>query len=49
MVVSFLECYFLIKYLYSFEKQSQNVELWNICDVYLKSVLFLSTPLNYWN
>ena len=39
MVVSLLECYFLIKYLYSFENFIYKKRT-HICDVYLKTGVF---------
>ena len=39
MVVSLLECYFLIKYLYSFENFIYKKRT-HICDVYLKTGIF---------
>ena len=52
VVVFLLECYFLIKYLYSLRSNLKNVihkKRTHICEVYFKNVVFLIIPLNYWN
>ena len=46
IVVSLSECYFLIKYLYSFEEESQKLDSKKE-DTYLKTVVFLVIPLKY--
>ena len=40
MVISLLDCYFLIKYLYSFDEQKLHKKMTHISDVYLKTVVF---------
>ena len=52
VVVSFLVCYFSIKYLYYLRSNLKNFihkKRTYICEVYLKNVVFLVIPLSYWN
>ena len=40
MFISLLDCYFLIKYLYSFDEQKLHKKMTHISVVYLKTVVF---------